>query len=189
VDPWHALVVMFAALSVAEGLLLVGLMRQVGGIYLQVGPPRAGRTAGQGPEVGQVADPGVLALTRPTVLLFLSPTCSLCPPVAKAIPVAESHHREVEFIAAVVGSATEEKLAYAASLHAAARTDLDGLYEEWKVAGTPFAVGCTADGVVRASGIVNSLPQIETLVHEVLTAGDAPADTAAERPRELQEAV
>jgi hypothetical protein len=188
VDPWHALLVLVAAIAIAEGLLIVGLMRQVGGIYLQIGPPRPGHAAGQGPDEGDTIDPAVLGLTRPAVLTFLSPSCSLCPAVAKAIPVAAGHFREVDFIPAVVGPATDEKLAYAASLGDRARTDLDGLYEEWEVGGTPFAVGFASDGRIRMTGIVNSLPQIETIA-EALVADAQRAQVVTVVERELEGAV
>jgi hypothetical protein len=167
-DAWHVLVAGLAGLVVLEGMLVVGLMRQVGGLYLQVGPPRPGPTPGFGPEAGERVDPNVLGMTRPAIVVFASPTCSLCPPVMKAIPVAEHHYREIDFIPAVVGAATDDKLAYAATLGSKARTDLDGLYEDWNVSGTPFAVGVAEDGSVQSSGVVNNLPQLEAMAQGLL---------------------
>jgi hypothetical protein len=188
VDPWHTLLIAIAVVALVEGVFIVGLMRQIGGIYMQVGPPRPGATDGHGPEPGETLDPATLALTRPALLFFLSPTCSLCPEVARAIPVAQAHFRELDFIPAVIGAATDEKLAYTASLGSSSRADLDELFERWNIAGTPYAVGLDAGGTVRSSGIVNSLPQIENMAESLLM--DArEADVINVVGHELEEAV
>lgn len=169
-NPWHTLLIAVAVVALAEGVLITGMLRQIGGIYMQVGTPRPGETTGQGPNEGDVVDPEILTFSRPSVLVFLSPTCSFCPPVAKAVTIAAGRFRELDFIPAVIGADPAAKLEYAASLGQNSRTDLDRLFEEWSVAGTPFAVALDSDGVVRSAGIVNSLPQVEAMADSLLAA-------------------
>jgi len=67
--------VLTAALAMLEGLLIVGILRQVGAVQMQIGPPRYGNVE-EGPEVGRrVAVDGLPR--RPTALIFLGPTCSM----------------------------------------------------------------------------------------------------------------
>jgi hypothetical protein len=171
---WEVLLVFVFVAVVIEGVVLVGVLRQLGTILVQIGPPRPGIVDGAGPPTGSLVDLEVVSRDIPSVLVFLSPSCQLCPPVAAALPDLEREFPEVEVIRAVVGAATDDKLAYARQVGPRARTDLDGLYEKWQVPGTPFAVGITSDGRVAVSGVVNSFPQLETLVQTVLNADPPP---------------
>jgi hypothetical protein len=164
---WHALVVFAVAGLIVEALVLVGILRQLGTLVLQLGPPRHGEVE-EGPEAGTVVDIDTLSPGVPAIVLFLAPGCEVCKPIAAALPVMRRTYAGLRLLPVVVGDDERAKGAYAAGLNGDARTDLDGLFRDWNVPGTPFAVGVGEDGRVRTSGIVNNLPQLETLAEVVL---------------------
>ncbi len=171
---WRALVVFTVAGLIVEALVLIGILRQLGTIVLQLGPPRHGEVEG-GPEAGTVVSIDSLRPGIPAVMLFLAPGCEICKPIATALPAMRRAYPGLQLLSIVVGDDPQAKRVYAASLRGDARTDLDGLFGEWNVPGTPYAVGVDADGRVRTSGIVNNLPQIETVAELVLGPQPAPA--------------
>jgi protein-disulfide isomerase len=77
----------------------------------------------------------------PRLVLFVSPTCSICQEVKPSVPAAAS---SAGLAAQLVHDPAAEQL--------------------WNVPGTPFAVVMDETGVVRAKGTVNNLEQLEGLV-------------------------
>jgi hypothetical protein len=170
---WHALVIFTVIGLIVEALVLVGILRQLGVIVLQLGPPRHGEV--EGPEAGTQVTIDSLRPGVPAVVLFLSSGCDICKPIAAALPAIRRSYAGLQLLPVVVGDDDPATHAYAATLGGDARTDLDTLYREWEVPGTPFAVGVGEDGLVKTSGIVNSLPQLETLAEVVLQSQPVPA--------------
>jgi hypothetical protein len=170
---WHALVIFTVIGLIVEALVLVGILRQLGVIVLQLGPPRHGEV--EGPEPGTQVTIDSLRPGARAVVLFLSPGCDICKPIGAALPVMRRSHGGLQLLPVVVGDDDPAKHAYAATLGGDARTDLDTLYREWEIPGTPFAVGVGEDGLVKTSGIVNNLPQLETLAEVVLQSQPVPA--------------
>jgi len=170
---WHALVIFTVIGLIVEALVLVGILRQLGVIVLQLGPPRHGEV--EGPEAGTQVTIDSLRPGVPAVVLFLSSGCDICKPIAAALPAMRRSYAGLQLLPVVVGDDDPATHAYAATLGGDARTDLDTLYREWEVPGTPFAVGVGEDGRVKTSGIVNSLPQLETLAEVTLQSQPVPA--------------
>jgi hypothetical protein len=170
---WQALVIFTVIGLIVEALVLVGILRQLGVIVLQLGPPRHGEV--EGPGVGTQVTIDSLRPGAPAVVLFLAPGCDICRPIAASLPAIRRSQRGLQLLPVVVGDDDPAKHAYAVALGGDARTDLDTLYREWDVPGTPFAVGVGEDGLVKTSGIVNSLPQLETLVEVTLQSQPVPA--------------
>ena len=170
---WQALVIFTVIGLIVEALVLVGILRQLGVIVLQLGPPRHGEV--EGPEAGTQVTIDSLRPGVPAVVLFLSPGCDICKPIAVALPAMRRSYAGLQLLPVVVGDDDPATHAYAATLGGHARTDLDTLYREWEVPGTPFAVGVGEDGRVKTSGIVNSLPQLETLAEVTLQPQPVPA--------------
>lgn len=170
---WQALVVFTVIGLIVEALVLVGILRQLGVIVLQLGPPRHGEV--EGPEAGTQVTIESLRPGSPAVVLFLAPGCDICKPIAAALPAIRRSQRGLQLLPVAVGDDGPTTRAYAATLGADARTDLGALYREWDVPGTPFAVGVGEDGQVKTSGIVNSLPQLETLIEVTLQPQPVPA--------------
>ena len=149
----------WAAAFIAQWLLVlvlatvvVALARQVGTLHLRLGPRGALEVDAEGPALGEappsmpgIADDGDRVLVGgpgpARVVLFSSPTCSICREVAPGIGAA----------AAAAGLTPMV-------LH---DPDLERVYD---VPGTPFLLVMDRSGVVRAKGTVNNLEQVEGLI-------------------------
>lgn len=170
-DPvWRVLIILLITTVAVQTVVLIGVMRQVGGILLQLHPPRVGEMPDQGPAVGTAVDfPGHVT-GRPALVLFISPSCSLCKPLVPAIAALRRTYgdEELELYAAVIGGADSDRWDYAKEVGAFARTDLLDLEREWRVPGTPFAVAVDRAGNVFGSGVTNSLDQLESLAEGVI---------------------
>jgi hypothetical protein len=149
---WVVAFVVQWVLLVTLAVIVVALARQVGTLHLRLGPRGALEVDAEGPELGSAppAEPAS-ATDGSTVLLggpgprrlvvFSSPTCSVCTELAPAIPAAAAAMR----VAPVVVHDPRMERA-------------------WNVPGTPFVVVLDDLGVVRAKGTVNNLEQIEGLI-------------------------
>jgi methylamine dehydrogenase accessory protein MauD len=157
---------------------VLALARQIGVLHERVAPMGA-LTIDQGPRVGDAAPVfelpalsgrtvrigGASARGISTLLLFVSPTCSVCKkliPIAKSV-VAES--RDIELVFASDGDRPEqermvrenrlEDFGYVLS------TDLGMTY---RIGRLPYAVLIDEAGVVRAKGLVNTREHLESLL-------------------------
>jgi hypothetical protein len=171
---WRALIVFAVAGLIVEAVVLIGILRQLGTLVLQLGPPRHGESA-DGPEAGTAVDAGRLGVDPPAVVVFLSPGCEICKPIAASLPAVRRAYPTLRLVSAVVGDDPDAKREYAATLPGLVRTDLDDLFGTWGVAGTPYAVAVGADSHIVTSGIVNSLPQLETVAEILLQPQPVPA--------------
>ncbi|MGH2724282.1 MAG: hypothetical protein ACRDI0_08450 [Actinomycetota bacterium] len=109
-----------------------------------------------------------LDFSSPTAMLFLSPTCRFCRPIVSALPRVRVAYPEVEIVPIVVGEDEEAKVRFLTEHGLDARVDLDDLFADWSIPGTPFAVGVGTDRRIVTSGIVNTLPQLETFAQTIL---------------------
>jgi hypothetical protein len=164
---WRALLILTTVAVVVEAIVIVGILRSLGTVLLQVGPMRYGDVE-EGPEPGTLVDVEMLKTPPPAMILFMGPTCELCSPVAAALPAVRNSYPDLHVVAVVVGDDENAKRDYAGKLKATSRTDLDHLFQEWKIPGTPYVVGVGRDGKVIASGIANNLPQLEDLALTLL---------------------
>ena len=167
--------VLWALVLVLSGVVLA-LVRQVGVLHERVAPAGA-LVGGRGPRVGEAAP--VLELEdwsgrplrvggrdaegRATLLFFLSPTCPVCRTLLPLLePVARAEGRRVRLVLASDGAREE----HAEFVH---RHGLDGyvlsreLGLAYQVGRLPHAVLIDAEGVVRASGLVNTREHLESL--------------------------
>ncbi|MEO8424302.1 MAG: hypothetical protein ABI595_10405 [Actinomycetota bacterium] len=149
----------WAAAFVAQWLLVlvlaavvVALARQVGTLHLRLGPRGALEVDSEGPALGEappampaIVDDGGRVLVGgpgPTrLVLFSSPTCSICKEVAPGIGAAAS---AVGLTPVIIHD-----------------PDLERVYD---VPGTPFLLILDRVGIVRAKGTVNNLEQVEGLI-------------------------
>jgi hypothetical protein len=149
---WTAAFVAQWALLVVLCVVVVALARQVGTLHLRLGPRGALEIDTEGPVIGEPlpavdaldADGGSVVLGGPgpkRLVLFSSPTCTVCREVAPAIPAAA---RAADLIPQVVHDIDAERIV--------------------DVPGTPFLLVLDEMGVVRGKGTVNNLEQIEGLV-------------------------
>ena len=149
---WTAAFVAQWVLLVVLCVVVVALARQVGTLHLRLGPRGALELDTEGPMLGEPvpavdargADGAPLVVGGPgarRLVLFSSPTCTVCREVAPALPAAAG---AADLVPQVVHDADAERA-------------LD-------VPGTPFLVVLDELGIVRAKGTVNNLEQVEGLV-------------------------
>lgn len=167
---WQALVLLLVAMAIIEGVVLVAVMRQVGGILLQLRPATVGELEGEGPLPGTPVEVPGLDSGTPAIVLFLSPNCALCEPLVPGIAVADHNYQDVEMMVAITGGRDEDRFAYAERVGSLAQPDLEQFESIWNIPGTPFAVGINKQSRVHSSGVVNSLDQIESLAESLLQA-------------------
>jgi hypothetical protein len=149
---WTAAFIAQWLLVLVLAVVVLALARQVGTLHLRLGPRGALEVDSEGPVLGEApsAMPGVDEDGRRVLVggpgpgrlvLFSSPTCSICREVAPGIGAAASAADLTPMI-----------------LH---DPDLERVYG---VPGTPFLLVMDELGVVRAKGTVNNLEQVEGLV-------------------------
>jgi hypothetical protein len=149
---WTAAFLAQWVLLVVLCVVVVALARQVGTLHLRLGPRGALEIDTEGPAVGE-APPAVEARAADgtslvlggqggrRLVLFSSPTCTVCREVAPAVPAAA---RAADLLAQVVHDPAAERA--------------------FEVPGTPFLLVFDEMGIVRAKGTVNTLEQVEGLV-------------------------
>jgi thiol-disulfide isomerase/thioredoxin len=171
---WQVLVLLLFVSAVAQGVVLVAVMRQVGGVIVQIRPPQPGQLE-EGPAAGTVLDLPEAGPARPRVVVFVTPHCRPCEDLMPAVPVAARQYREIEFVAVVTGSDEADRRTYARTIEGVtARSDLHFLQDEWHIPATPYAVGLDGEGRVIQAGVVNHLDHLESLADAVVH-GYAPA--------------
>lgn len=159
------------------GLMIFGLVRQIGILHERVAPMGALMTD-RGPEVGEMAprisvkdihgeliDFGVpLASGRLRLLLFVSPTCPVC---KKLLPIAKSFAagERLEVVLVGDGDLTEQqRMIDDHGLRDIAYVNSPQVGMAFQVGKLPYAVLIDEEGVIRAKGLVNSREHLESLV-------------------------
>ena len=140
------------------GLIVLALLRQIGVLHARVQPMGA-HPAGEGPEIGTVAPlAGPEGYDSPglTLVVFTSPGCEVCATLRPSLAALTHQYRHVSVVE------LEHETATAATFRA------------FNVASTPYFVVVDPAGVVRGSGVANTLEQIE----ELLDASERPPEPA-----------
>ena len=149
---WTAAFVAQWVLLIVLCVVVVALARQVGTLHLRLGPRGALEIDAEGPGLGEPLPPveAKAAEGAPIVVggpgarrlvLFSSPTCTVCREVAPALPTAA---RAADLLPQIVHDPDVERT--------------------FEVPGTPFLLVLDELGIVRAKGTVNNLEQVEGLV-------------------------
>jgi methylamine dehydrogenase accessory protein MauD len=160
----------------ALGLMVFGLIRQVGVLHERVAPMGALMTD-RGPEVGDMApkisvndlhgklvDLGGLhpaGLSR--LLLFVSPTCPVC---KKLLPIAKSFAGGEKLDVALVGDgdlAEQQHMIEQHGLQQVTYLNSPQVGMAFQVGKLPYAILIDEEGVIRAKGLVNSREHLESL--------------------------
>ena len=160
----------------ALGLMVFGLIRQVGVLHERVAPMGALMTD-RGPEVGDMAPkisvndlhgklvdlggPHPSGLSR--LLLFVSPTCPVC---KKLLPIAKSFAGGEKLDVALVGDgdlAEQQQMIESHGLQQVTYLNSPQVGMAFQVGKLPYAILIDEEGVIRAKGLVNSREHLESL--------------------------
>jgi hypothetical protein len=181
---WETLVLLEALTLAVVIVILVAVMRQVGGLLVKLNPLEYGEIEG-GPVIGSIVDLPEVESDTPAVVIFVSPTCSICELLLPGLHAVSADYHAVQLVAAVLGSADGISTDLSKQLDGIATINGERLRDEWRIPGTPFAVGLSRAHRVIAQGVVNSLDQLDGLLVRALR--EDPVDEP--RQEELVEAT
>jgi methylamine dehydrogenase accessory protein MauD len=168
-------------LVIVLALAVLALARQVGVLHERVAPagallPTSGPKVGETTEAtayldlegGQVIVGGPAQDGRPTLVLWISPTCPVC---RGLVPTACAMARDekLRLVFASDGDKPEQHAAYARDLRITAYPYIVSLALGLKfaVSKLPFAVLIGAEGTLRSKGLVNTREHLESLVESM----------------------
>lgn len=158
-------------LVVLNSVVIIALTRQVGLLHVRLKPLPALLTE-EGPQPGDALElfsapwqrDGSL---RRVILAFVSPTCGLCSTLMPSFDNLAKHLPDNEALMLVMDTsehrATQYLLSHRVSVPFVASPDT---IKANGIPGTPFIVVTDGNGVVEASGAVNSMEQIEWLIDQ-----------------------
>jgi methylamine dehydrogenase accessory protein MauD len=164
-------------LVLALCVLVVALARQIGTLHLRLAARGALEIDEEGPPLGEAPEPAeaedlrggrhvVGGPGRPSLLLFVSPSCSICADVIPGLPAAaRAFGQPLRPLVVTDARADHALAAFPDGTAERAPVIADrSLPVGYRVPGTPYAVVLDGLGVVRAKGTVNDLEQLEGLV-------------------------
>lgn len=195
---WLAAFALLTVLLAINSVLLVAMMRQIGILSLRIRPVGAMEGDGEtGPVASTVLKEVNLELAMEgsignrhdapfqaelSLLLFVSPTCSICKHLLKpAAAIARDHVDLPVFLLSDVpverareyGTRMGTRLPFWVAPE---------LFDEWKVKGTPFAAVVDQSRTVVRSGVANSLEHLEVLVDRAIADSQPHEDHLIEQP-------
>jgi len=159
------------------GLMVFGLVRQIGVLHERVAPMGA-LVTDRGPEVGEMSPRITVndvhgkpvefgmpqAAGRMRLLLFVSPTCPVC---KKLLPIAKSFAAGERLEVVLVGDGEVDEQRRMIEEHALEQltyVNSPQVGMAFQVGKLPYAVLIDEEGVLRAKGLVNSREHLESLV-------------------------
>jgi methylamine dehydrogenase accessory protein MauD len=174
---WVASYVVLWLLVLALCVLVVALARQIGTLHLRLAARGALEIDEEGPPLAEAPQPAeaedlrggrhvVGGPGRPSLLLFVSPGCSICADVIPGLPAAaRAFGHPLRPLVVADAAVAEARVVYPDGTAERVPVIADpALSAAYRVPGTPYAVVLDGLGVVRAKGTVNDLEQLEGLV-------------------------
>jgi len=185
-------------LVIVLALAVFALARQVGVLHERVAPagallPTSGPRVGEMTEAAaytdltgrQVTVGGPAADGRPSLVLWISPTCPVC---RGLVPTARSMARDerLRLVFASDGDRLEQHVTYVKDLHIGDYPYIvsQALGLKFAVSKLPFAALIGPDGALRSKGLVNTREHLESLVNSM----ESGIDTLQDYVRSLEEA-
>jgi len=169
-----AIAVLFAGFIV-EGLVLLGVMRQLGAVLLDVRPDMP-KDVGGGPDPTVLLDFARLGYEdndAGVVFAFVSPNCQMCEALHEPILGLSDQYSSVAVAAVIAYGSEEERRLLTERLEPVARPDLAYLVDEWEIPGTPYVVSADSAGRIRARGVVSTSEQFEMMAEASALAPEA----------------
>jgi methylamine dehydrogenase accessory protein MauD len=176
-------VVALWCLVIVLALMVFALARQVGVLHERISPAGALMPT-SGPKVGELTAPSLLRDLRgaevqvggaapdgrPTLVLWISPTCPVCKALVPTA-VSMAGHERLRLVFASDGDTPERHRACVEELGIGAfpyviSQDLGMAYAVSKL---PFAALIGADGSLKSKGLVNTREHLESLVEAMET--------------------
>ena len=187
-NPLVVSVIILWVLQIASIIVLVGVVQQVGLLHLRLpargaGPVENTPAPGTTIELPPVAsiesrEVNVLVPGRLALVMFASPSCSLCAPVLEGARRLTRSDPEVHATIAIDGD-TETGLTYLRRHGFSDGVPAQAL-EQLDPGDRPFTIILSSTGTVLASGVPNDLEQLEVLVSEARRTEKAPQTTVSE---------
>lgn len=187
---WIVSLIVLWVLVCVVAVTEVVLLRQMGLLYLRLGgslgalQDSSGPQLGAGLPIGQVFDQtGVLRSLVPPrgqqkILVFMSPTCSLCDVLIPELPAfAHSVRTAAELLVLLSADDRTGKLAGWRPGRPPVVVD-PSLMDIFEIPSLPYAVTVNDAGRVASKGLINDLVQLDSLLNE-----------AAETPGTLRSSV
>jgi hypothetical protein len=154
---------------------VIALYNHLGNAYLSSAEGRAG----SGPTSGSLldpieavsvhGDPVLLPPSRPTLIVFVSTTCSLCAKVRQAIPDIAREAMDIAIVVICHGRPAMVRAWASDLVGVAVVADPKRRYSgRYKVDHLPFAIAVGSDGIVRDVSLVNGYDHLATLAGVVL---------------------
>src|SRR5207237_7000136 len=107
-----------------QAVALVAVMRQVGGLLVRLSPTGVGEVE-SGPDVDRLVELPRVPPGRPALVVFASPSCTLCRFFETAVPAIRANYAEIDVVAVVMGAEDAlERSAYARRLGESGRADI-----------------------------------------------------------------
>ncbi|MGH2755798.1 MAG: hypothetical protein ACRDLB_15385 [Actinomycetota bacterium] len=173
---WLVSYVLLWFLNALMFIVLAATIRQVGLIHHRI-PPVGARTGNPGPDIGELAPTFVVADVDgvevsiggellPTVVIFLSTSCSVCDDIAPSIrSFARGERGRVEVVVIVRGEEGPiRKYARTHGMIGLSVVASETISDSFGVSAFPYAVLVDSNGAVRSKGVVNHLEHLESLV-------------------------
>ncbi len=174
--PFFIALLIFWAYSLALGVVVVILVRQVGLLNLRLGPKGA-RSVDGGPTIGDqipeftIESLGGLRVTIggrdgiPTLVVFVSATCPVCRKLLPAVKtVSEDYSRSKLVLAGVGDKGLFEAMLKDFSWRTAWLIFEPTVTSTFRIPTTPYAVALDFQGTVVGKGIVNQIEHLEDLL-------------------------
>jgi methylamine dehydrogenase accessory protein MauD len=163
---WVTSMVLLWVAVIAQGVIIVALLRQVGSLLIRVAAVPS-TDAGFGPEIGEPAPwmPHRYQADLPLLLAFVSTDCGTCDAIVPALNALASSYREQASIL-VIASAKEPTLmdwVRTRRLHVPA-ISAPAAMNAYEIEGTPYVFVIDVKGQVAARGGVNHIEHLEDLL-------------------------
>jgi methylamine dehydrogenase accessory protein MauD len=168
-------------LVIVLALTVLALARQVGVLHERVAPAGA-LSPTSGPKPGELVaeqdtpdingQPVTIggAAERPTLLLWISPTCPVCKVlVPTAIALARDEHLRLLFASDGAGAERHRQFILSLGIGDYPYLLSEPLGRRFEVSRLPFAALIAADGTLAGKGLVNTREHLESLVESMET--------------------
>jgi thiol-disulfide isomerase/thioredoxin len=182
-----------AFVTLANSLILLALVRQVGILLLRIGQVAptnpGGLQSGSSLDLSGFGFNVVPEVGRQTMLVFVTTECGACRGIVPAANEIAHRYKELEVVLAVDSAQTAVSRWTDAAGVRTRIASTPGILKKLGIPGTPYA--CMLDDSFRVlkAGGVNHLDHLEALIHSCAPDLDANESNQSEKPSDAREAT